>query len=128
MHNIKYLAGAAIMLLATNAIATPRQLITHNNTNVESNAYIDGVPSIYPTKAQSTGKIFWAAVKMACVGHAVNGKCSAAIIMGANSSNPITIGNLVLDLTSGDISPKTLSANGYTVVVNAPGETTLSSD
>ena len=48
--------------------------------------------------------------------------------MDTNTGNPIEIGIVSLDLTTGDISPKQISANGYTMTVNGPGESTLSKD
>ena len=42
------------LCLISNVFAAPKQLITHNRTNVETNAYIDGViASQHPTKANS---------------------------------------------------------------------------
>lgn len=127
-HLLKSLTIAALGLITATAIAAPpKQLITHNSTDVESNAFIAGsIPSQHPTKAHSDNKVIWAVVKMACFGHIVNGKCSALIRMATNTANPVDIGEVSMDLISGDITPKTMSANGYTLTVNGPGETTLS--
>ena len=127
---IKNMTVGTLILFAVTAIAAaPKHLITHNTTNAESNAYIDGsIPSQHPTKAHSDGRVFWTAVKMACFGHSVGGKCNALIAMQTNTPNPVTIGTVTLDLDSGDITPKQLSANGYTITVNGPGETTISSN
>jgi hypothetical protein len=131
-HFLKTLSSTTLSLLAATAFsaaAPPKQLITHNTTDSESNAFIDGsIPSHYPTKAHSDGKVFWTIVKMACFGHTVGGKCSAVIKMNTDTPNPITIGTVSMDLESGDISPKQLSSNGYTMIVNGPGETTLTQD
>ena len=48
--------------------------------------------------------------------------------MASNTDTPIKIGTLAMDVDTGDITPKQLSANGYTITVNGPGETTLSTD
>ena len=127
---IKHLTAGALGLFAATAMATPpKQLITHNTTDVESNAYIDGtIASQHPTKAHSDGMVFWLAVKMACFGHSTGGKCNALIVMETNTPNPVKVGTVTLDLESGDITPKQLSAYGYTVTVNGPGETTISSN
>ncbi len=123
---IKHLTVGALIIFAATAIAAPKQLITHNTTDAESNAYIDGtIPSQHPTKAHSDGKVYWTAVKMACFGHSVDGKCNALIIMETNTPTPVTVGTLTLNLDSGDITPKQLTANGYTITVNGPGETTI---
>ncbi len=119
-------AGSLAVFMGT-ALAAPKQLITHNMTDVESNAYVDGsIPSQHPTKPHSNGAVFWTIVKMACFGHTTAGKCTALIKMATDTPNPVTIGTLSLDLASGDITPKQVSANGYTITVNGPGETTIS--
>jgi L-serine deaminase len=121
-------AGALGCLFAATAIAAaPKQLITHNTTDLESNAFIDGtIPSTHPTKAHSDGKVFWTAVKMACFGHIIGGKCSAVIKMATNTAAPVVVGMVSMDLETGEITPKQVSGNGYKITVNGPGETTLS--
>ena len=128
---LKSFTAVALGLVTVTAMATPpKYLITHNNTDVESNAYIAGsIASQHPTKAHSENKVFWTAVKLACFGHTVDNKCSALIKMATNTANPIEIGVLSLDLNTGDITPKQLSANGYTITANdQPGETTITKD
>lgn len=130
MNNVlKTLAAAVVSLSTTAALAAPKFLITHNQTNVESNAYVAGtIPSQHPTKANRDGKVSWIEVRMACFGHDSGGKCSALIKMATNTPNPVNLGTVSVDLNSGDISPKVLHANGYTLTVNGPGETTLTKD
>lgn len=120
------LLAATLSITATGALASPTMLVTHNDTDFDSNAFIAGkFPSNHPTKAHSINKVSWVAVKMACFGHNVGGKCPALIKVGTNTATPVDIGTVVMDLNSGDISPKQLSAKGYTLIVNGPGETTL---
>lgn len=119
------LAVTALSLAATTALASPTYLITHNKTNLESNAYVAGKASPVPTKANSDGKVHWGVVRMACAGHTTEGKCEALIKMATDTANPINVGVVRLDIESGDITPKVLSANGYTMTVNGPGEATL---
>jgi len=118
---------AALGLASAMAFAVPpRQLITHNTSDLDSNAYVAGtIPSQHPTKAHSDGKVLWASVRMACYGHVVNGKCPALIKVGANTDHPIELGMLYLDLTTGAITPSELHSNGYAMIVNGPAETTL---
>ena len=124
---LKFLCIPALGFVTVTAFATPKHLITHNATDLESNAFVAGtIPSQHPTKPHSDGKVFWTAVKLACFGHSVDGKCTALIKMATNTAYPITIGTLTMDLNSGDITPQQLSANGFTITVNGPGETTLS--
>lgn len=123
----KSLSAIALSLCTVTAFAIPAYLTTHNNTGIESNAYIAGsIPSPYPTPAYSTRQIYWNMVRMACYGHTSNGKCTALIKMGTDTANPIEIGTLSMDMDSGDITPKQISKNGYTLVINGPGEATIS--
>lgn len=127
---LKSLSAIALCLGTTSALAVPAYLITHNNTNVESNAYIAGtIPSPYPTSAHQSRKVFWNMVRIACYGHTTpDQKCSASIKMETNTANPIDLGVVTMELTTGDITPKRISQNGYTLTVNGPGETTLTKD
>ena len=128
-HLLKNLSVVALTLFTATAIAAPKHLITHNTTDSESNAFVAGtIPSQHPTKAHSDGKVFWTAVKMACFGHSVDGKCAAVIKMATNTPNPITVGTVIMDVNTGEITPMQISANGYTITVNGPGETTLSTN
>ena len=126
---IKHTLGITLSLTTLIVMATPpKQLITHNNTDVESNAFVAGtIPSHHPTKAYSESKVGWSEVRLACYGHVVNGTCPALIKMatGPNDTNPVDLGMVSMDLNTGIITPSILTANGYTMIVNGPGETTL---
>jgi hypothetical protein len=106
--------------------AVPRYLITHNTTDFESNAFVAGtIASQYPTAAHANGKVFWGAAKMACFGHIVNSICPALIRIGTDTPNPLDIGMLYLNLDTGEITPASVQGNGYSALVNGPGEITL---
>ncbi|WED43713.1 hypothetical protein [Legionella cardiaca] len=122
---LKSLAASALALATTTVLASPAYLLTHNKTNVESNAFVAGTPSPHPTAANSDGKVSWLAVRMACYGHVENGRCQAMIKMATNTNNPVEVGMVSLDVETGDILPKQFSGNGYTVTVNGPGEATI---
>ena len=125
---IKTMLAVTLGLTTTTLIASPRQLITHNLTDVESNAFVAGtIPSQHPTKAFSDSKVVWTEVRMACFGHTVDGKCAALIKMatGPNDGGAVDLGTVTLDLNTGIITPSSISANGYTLTVNGPGETTI---
>jgi len=117
----------ALGLASSLALAVPpRQLITHNTTALDSNAFVAGtIPSQHPTKAHSDGKVLWAAVRMACFGHVTNNTCPALIKIGTNTAHPIELGMLSMDLSTGVITPSELHSNGYAMIVNGPAETTL---
>ncbi len=127
MSRLKNLVIAATLsMTATVTFASPAMLITHNTTHLDSNAFIAGtIPSNHPTRAQSDNKVAWVFVKMACFGHTIGTKCPALIKVGTNTATPVEIGTVMMDLNSGDITPKQLSANGYTLLVNGLGETTI---
>jgi len=125
----KKIIALTLVVTSSAVIASPKQLITHNNTDVDSNAYVAGtIPSQHPTKAHSESKVFWTSVRMACYGHTVDGKCPALIKMGTNTPEPVDLGVVELDLNTGDITPTELHGNGYTMTVNGAGETTLTKD
>lgn len=132
MNPLKYLIVATLGLHMTQVFAVPRQLITHNDTNVESNAYVAGtIPSRFPSKPHSVTSVAWTEVRMACFGHTVNNKCSAVVRMETgkeDGGHPIDLGTVTVDLNTGMITPSRLSAHGYTLVVNGPAETTITQD
>ncbi|HRD70202.1 MAG: hypothetical protein Q8M40_13085 [Legionella sp.] len=123
---LKKWSAVALCLGSVSAFASPTHLTTHNNTDLESNAFVAGtVPSPYPTGAHTTRQVYWNMVRLACFGHTTNGKCPAVIRMATNTAHPFDVGTVSMDLESGDISPKTITGNGYTLTVNGPGEATL---
>lgn len=124
------IAAATLSLtVSTGALASPKQLITHNLTDHESNAFVAGtIPSQYPTKAHADGKVFWAAVRMACFGHITDGKCPALIRIGTDTENPVDLGIVELDVETGVITPTMIRANGYLMVVNGIAETTITQE
>lgn len=123
---LKSLSAIALSLVAATALAVPAYLTTHNNTDEESNAYVAGtIPSPYSTPAHTTRQVYWNMVRMACYGHTTNGKCSALIKVATNTANPIDVGTVTMEMETGDITPKQISNNGYTVIINGPGEATI---
>lgn len=114
------------LMMSQSVWAAPSVLITHNTTDVESNAYIDGtIPSLYPTKPHSDSRVIWNVVRLACHGHTQNNQCLALIRMAPNTPDALDVGYVSLNLITGEITPKELVANGYHLVVNGPAETTL---
>jgi len=125
---VKTLTATALILTATTALAAPQKLVTHNTTDVESNAFIAGlVRSTHPTKAHTDGKVSWFEVKLGCVGHIVNGQCSALIKMATNTAAPVDLCWVSMDINTGIITPtpQCSGTNGYALIVNGPGESTL---
>lgn len=126
---IKGITAIGLSAFAAATLASPSYFIAHNNTDEESNAYIAGtIPSPSPTKPHSTNKTAWFVVRMACFGHTTGNRCPALIKMATNTPTPVDVGYLEMDVETGDIMPKTLSAKGYTITVNGPGEATITKD
>ncbi|MGQ3889788.1 hypothetical protein ACQUW5_12255 [Legionella sp. CNM-1927-20] len=120
--------GTAILitsLFTAELLAAPKAMITHNLTDTTTNAYVDGVPAPEPAGPYATTKVPWTIVKIGCSKHKEEGVCPAVIKMDIDSSSPIIVGTLYVDLESGVIMPAKISANGFTVEVNAPGEITV---
>ncbi len=120
----------ALGVTSTLALAVPpKVLVTHNKTELDSNAFIAGrIPSQHPTRANSDGRVIWASVQLACRGLLVNGQCPAVVKLDPKGPNPIVLGMINLDLRTGNLEPKELHAGGYTLLVNGPGETTILKD
>lgn len=126
MRHLKTIVFAGLCsLLINQAYATPDYLVTHNKTDVESNAYIAGIASVYPVKPNSERSISWYLVRLACWGHATNDICEAEIFMDTKSKKPVSVGIMKMNLKTGEITPKQSSKNGYCATVSGPGETTL---
>ena len=122
------LKAVSIIALSVNSLvvfSAPLYFITHNNTSEQSNGFIGGTtPSPYPTPANTTRQVAWNLVRIACF--PLNELCSATVKMATDTNDPIEIGRLEMNLKTGDINPKSLSNNGYTITVNGPAETTIS--
>jgi hypothetical protein len=127
MNQILNCLVATVFGLSTPlAMASPSYLVTHNKTNVQSNAFVAGViPSTVPTQPNEDNRVHWVLIRILCAGHTIQGRCPALIKMATNTRNPIPLGMVTMDIASGDIMPKEMSANGYTFTVNGPGEVTL---
>ena len=126
---VKNFSAVVLSLSTVTALAAPSYLTTHNETDVQSNAFIAGtIPSPYPTAPHSKKEVHWNLVKLACYGHTKNNKCPALVKMATNTSNPIEVGYLEMDLTTGEITPSLISSNGYTLTVNGPAEATITKD
>ena len=129
---MKLLASITIglALSPSMAIAKPQFLSTDNKTNDWSNAYVNGtLPSPYPSAPHNLNRVPWYQVIIACTGHwDKNKRCSADIKMKTDSNNPVMLGKVTMDLKTGDITPKELSANGYTFRVTGVGQTEITQD
>lgn len=133
IFRIKTLAiTAALAALSSQVIAAPQYMISENKTHAQSNSYIAGkFPSPYPTNPGQTKKLLWPLVKLACFGNTQTDPttqheiCTAEIHMETDKPNHKILGSMNMDLDTGDITPKTLSAHGYTLTVKGPGHVVI---
>lgn len=119
------MAGVGALCLS-HAFAMPTQMVTHNKTNVQSNAYVGGIPSIYPANPNSDTKTSWRLVRLACFGH--GDPCKAEVYMETNTNHAVSVGFMSMNLKTGDITPKKISNAGYCITVDGPGEVTLTKE
>ncbi len=125
----KALAAGSFALLTAQALAAPTNMVTHNRTSVESNAYIAGTPSIYPTKPHSDKTLNWFLVKLACFGHTdSNNNCEAEIFMNSNQPEKFSLGIMRMNLDTGEITPTRIDKGKYHLQVVKSGEVTLTED
>lgn len=126
---LKNLSALALGLSTFTALASPMYLITHNRTDVESNAFVAGsIPSAYPTPAHTSRQVYWNLVRIVCYGHTTNGKCPALIKMATNTPNPVSLGYITMDIETGVLEPSVVSGNGYTLRAIGPGEAEITKD
>lgn len=128
----KTLAVCAMALYAGLSLANfaPSLGIAHNKTaDMEANAFLGGTqPSPMPIAANSTLQVPWFLLMLGCSGHTDNNWCSALIKIGTNTSNPISMGDMKINLQTGEILPKEIHNSGYSIYVNGSGEVTLVKD
>ncbi len=125
MKLLKTILGAGLLGLSSLVSATPSELITHNDTDVWSNARISGVYSPHPTKPHDTNKVNWWSVRLACFGHTQGSKCKAEIVADTMGENPVSLGEVSLDLDTGEITPTRIEKDGYVMEVVGLGESRL---
>ncbi|GGI80283.1 hypothetical protein [Legionella impletisoli] len=119
----KALIGASLSLAAAASFALPpTELVSHNNTDVSSQAYLGpnlDIPQ-QPTAPGAVKRVSWVSVRILCMNTPKPGICPAKIAL--NTTPQTTLGVVELNLATGDINPKVLSANGYKMTVIKPGE------
>ena len=123
---IKFISTAAIALTATAAFAAPEYLITANHTNLNGRpgavayAYLYGkLPPSHPIMPGETYPLPWSKINFLCSNRPT---CPATIRMGGNSSDTgIEIAQMVLNVSTGDITPSLSIQNGYKIEVTGPG-------
>lgn len=127
MKLFKTIVSAGLLGLSTLGLATPTELVTENTTDVWSNARIGGIYSPHPTKPHDTNVVSWWSVRLACFGHTnANNKCEAEIVVDTKGEHPISLGNVELDLDTGDITPSILEKDGYRMEVTGEARSRLS--
>lgn len=121
----KILSAITISVTSVTALATPTHYITHNNTEWETNVVVKGVESPFPTLPYSTRKVAWRMVRFGC---GITPVCAAVIKVATETSDPIEIGTLYMDMESGEITPQQISAHGYTAKIKGIAEVIITRD
>lgn len=116
----------AVSLFSTLVIAQPKAMITHNESNATTNAFVDEIPAPNPTLPHTTTQVPWFIVKTGCSQYTTEGVCPAVIKMHIDSETPVIVGTFYVNLTTGIITPSQIFANGFIAHVNGPGEITVS--
>lgn len=108
--------------------SAPQVLTTHNQTNYQAIAYVDGKISL-PKIAEplSDSSISWVTVNRLCYGRTVNNKCPLVIKMKGLSSYSFDLGVIYMDLNSGEITPKQITFNHIQLNAHNTGELSLQS-
>lgn len=120
---IKNLCFFSLLASASYSYAAPAYLYTHNDTDLTAGAFVNGtIPPQHPTKPHSSSKIYWSLIKLVCSYNPKQPTCHATIKLGNNNNYTIEIGEVAINLDTGDITPKEISNNGYRVSVMGPGE------
>ena len=103
----------------------PKNFVTRNYTQYLSNARVGLIWSPYPTPAATPGSyseraVNWTGLKALCGFLAET--CGAKIYMytAEDPSNKIYVGEGVMDMSTGEVTPKTLTNNGFTLTSPAP--------
>ncbi|USQ15393.1 hypothetical protein J2N86_14175 (plasmid) [Legionella lytica] len=122
---MKSILTIALSITTVTALATPTHYITHNDTQWETNVVVKGVESPFPTLPYSTRKVAWRMVRLGC---GITPVCAAVIMVATDTAEPIEVGTLYMDMESGELTPKRISAHGYTAQVKDIAEVMITQD
>ena len=119
----QYIYIVIICCISCLARAEPMYYVTHNRTDFETKTLIaSDNPIFFSTPEHSSSKIDWWMLQHRCETLLMNHTCKVLLKAETNSNHPVELGVLTIDLKYGEIYPKYLSANGYSVSVIGIGE------
>lgn len=123
----KILLGSALTVLASSAFASPSNLTTVNNTNHgKVYAKIGFYTSPEPVLPHQTRNRDWLSVQGLCGINGMPNKCNAEIIVENDSTHiKESLGNMTMDVHTGEITPGTLSSAHYNLVVDGTAHVTV---
>ena len=124
----KILLGSVFAALTATAFADePTELTTYNNTNAWVSAKISGFPSHDPMTPHSERHRAWWKLRVACYASQKDDICTATIILRKNESdeNGSILGDMSINMKSGEITPKQLRNDLYTLRVNDIAKVTI---
>lgn len=124
--NIKLFVVGICLIFGINSVfaAAPKRFTTRNYTPYQSNAKVINSWSPFPTPAGSESSpseksVPWVGLKLLCGFSAT--ECTAEIWMKTDTDSPVFVGDGTMDLSTGDITPKELTNNGFTLTTPGPG-------
>lgn len=129
--SIKTSIFSLILVVATSSVFSsiftadsPSYFTTRNFAPYESNAKVKGIWSPYPTPpgspdSPSEKSVSWGKLRIIC--GLFSSTCDAEIYMKTDTSNPVYVGKGTMNLKTGEIEPKSLTNNGFTLTSSEPG-------
>lgn len=112
-----------LSFISNLAFAEPNYYVTHNSTNVGTTiSILEARPYSFYTAPHSSSKVEWWMLQTGCNYYLMNSKCKVIIKTETNFPNPVDVGILTMDMRTGELSPKYISTNGYTISVIGAGE------
>lgn len=113
----KSLLLASLCISSALHAAPPPVFNVVNNLGVATESYIAGQMTS-STPANSTRSKTWGTIALKCTSHRLNPICPVTIMLA--TAPKTVLGTLNINIISGEISPKVLSSNGYTMTLNEP--------
>jgi hypothetical protein len=114
----KLVTAAVLSLASSVALAAPANLVVDNNTDFQARAYVKGI-SKNPAEPHSSLSINWSILNLICFYQAT---CEAEVKVKTDSNNPLFLGKVTMNMSSGAIDTSKLSQlEGFKVTYLSPG-------
>jgi hypothetical protein len=123
----KIFLGSTLAVLASSAFASPENLTTVNNSeHGKVYAKIGFYTSPEPVLPHQTRNRDWRSVQGLCGINGMPNQCSAEIIIENDKTHKReSLGSMSMDVSTGEISPGSLSSKHYNLVVTGTAHVTV---